>query len=227
MYIKQIYLLIALAMTACNGHEPAATNNAQPHKAAQLIDSIAQRYGAAHFHRIDSLAFTFQVNHANGTFNRRWKWAPASGIVTQLTDTSAVEFKRGELADSSLIQLDARFVNDKYWLLFPLQMHWDSTFTTFDSAATAPISGQAMASLKLVYPPNSGYTPGDSYTVYFDSTYTIREWTFCPGNDCDNGRSYRWERLKQKGPLTFTTRFTNADRSTAIEIKGLEVYSNE
>ena len=71
--------------------------------------------------------------------------------------------------DSTNLRLDRNFINDKFWVLIPFQLVWDSDASISEvKKAKAPVSQKEMDMITILYPEKGGYTPGDAYDIYFD-----------------------------------------------------------
>src|SRR5690606_9262694 len=103
---------------------------------------------------------------------RSWVWKPSAGEVQYVgADTSLSYFLSDK--DSSLNAIDSRFINDKYWLLFPFQLAWDTGYDyEVSEGEQAPISVASATKLTIVYNNEDGYTPGDAYDLYLDRKST-------------------------------------------------------
>jgi hypothetical protein len=78
---------------------------------------------------------------------------------------------------------DQSFINDKFWLLVPFQLVWDSGTTISKPIKdAAPISKTEMNKITLTYVSEGGYTPGDAYDLYYGDDFIINEWVFRKGN---------------------------------------------
>ena len=62
--------------------------------------------------------------------------------------------------------IDPGFVNDQYWLVFPLRAYWDSSADVGDKGNQALPLGNGSAKLVSVkYPSEGGYPPGDTWDL--------------------------------------------------------------
>ena len=99
-----------------------------------------------------------------------------------MTSKDTIVYNRAEL-DSTSLQADRAFINDKFWLLFPFQLVWDENASiSKPTKAMAPISQKEMNTITLLYPNEGGYTPGDAYDIFYNDDHIIQEWTFRQGN---------------------------------------------
>lgn len=197
--LKLLTLSILLLL---NGH-PAPARAEQPIPA--LATAVAEQCGSAHFDRIESLRFTFNVEKGKMHKQRRWVWSPATDTVTLVPGNAgeqAVSYRRIELT-SDLSQIDSWFVNDSYWLLFPLHLVWDefASLVADDEPVASPLAGQLCRRLVANYPSAGGYTPGDAYELYINDANQIVEWVYRRGAAVKPTRLALWRDYATVGPL--------------------------
>ncbi len=195
--MRRFALLILLLVGAS---APAQTPSA-------TAAAIAARYGIAGWPQIEKIAFTFNVKLPDQTLSRSWQWEPQADRVT-FTDTDGTQttYERGTIAtaDSALREIDQKFINDSYWLVFPFHLLWDGglTFTESDGPEPLPIgSGTAARRLTAQYASDVGYTPGDAYDFYIDDDHMILAWTFRKGGAKEPTRTTTWSPPETFGPI--------------------------
>lgn len=182
-----------LLSVGCNG--PADD------KEKTLPMKVAEAYGFDQMDQVESIRYTWNVQVDTSTVrSRSWEWSLPSNTVRYSDSDTTVAYSLSE-KDNSLEDIDARFVNDKYWLLFPFQLAWDTGYE-FEVIPdqTAPISGDNSDKLTIVYNDTDGYTPGDAYDLYLDEDHMIKEWVFRRGNG-EDGRAMTWENVKDFGGI--------------------------
>ncbi len=168
---------------------------------------IAQHYGIDGFGQVEVLRFTFNARVGAKQVRRSWLWKPATGEVTYDADgpTKAVTFFHplaADAADSGKRDLDAKFVNDRYWLLFPLHLAWDQAAEVEDQGRDRrPIGGDEARRIEVRYPSMGGYTPGDVYELFVGSDGRIAEWIYRRGGEARPTRMSTWESHRRLGPL--------------------------
>jgi hypothetical protein len=158
-----------------------------------IAEKIAKAHGLEAFSRLSQLHYRFNVQRDTIYFGRSWQWSPKSGeVVFYGSDT--VSFNQHLVEEESIKKIDQSFINDKYWLLFPFQLVWDSnvTFTNM-GAQKAPLSGNQLTKLIVLYGDDGGYTPGDAYDLYLDENWIIREWEFRKSGKESPGSMISWE----------------------------------
>jgi hypothetical protein len=168
---------------------------------------LARRYGMTSFDQVEILRFTFNAQVGTKTVRRTWIWKPRARAVTAAAanERPTVTFTHppgsGQI-DDGIRKLDAQFVNDIYWLLFPLHLVWDTTATVEDRGRTPRPMGDGQARRIVVsYPPEGGYTPGDVYELFIDDDGLIAEWIYRRGGATTPTRMSTWEDHRRLGPL--------------------------
>lgn len=170
--------LLGCALISCNDQkkkevEPAEDPNLEVH------EKIAMANGFENFDSIQKVKFTFNVK-MNDTVRseRQWTWNLDTDKISLTEKDSTMSYIKKDSIAEDQKYIDQRFVNDSYWLLFPYQLKWSRADFSEAKTAKAPISGDEMQMLTVSYPSDGGYTPGDSYDIYFDDDYMIQEWVY-------------------------------------------------
>lgn len=182
-----------------------------------LASRIARRYGLDAFGRIEALHYVFRLRAGERKVDREWTWYPRRDSVEYRgpgPDGKAIQkaFSYSRRDPSSMgapgtRSIDAWFVNDQYWLLFPYHLAWDRGIRLESAAA----DGQADFRLTVTYPPEGGYTPGDAYDLFVDSAGTIRSWAFRKGAAEGEGRPALWSEPVPVGPLRLSLERSSPD----------------
>jgi hypothetical protein len=209
-------------LTGCKSEPKKEAGTAE--KELSVIDKIAQAHGFENWKNVHSLQFTFNVDRDTAHFERHWNWNVKTNEVTGISMGDTIQYNRKEV-DSTVAKMDGAFVNDKYWLLAPINISWDKENITQEHSqkATAPISGDEMQKLTVVYGSDGGYTPGDAYDFYFGDDYMVREWVFRRGNNTEPAAPASWEGYEDKGGLKIATMHKNNDPSFKLYFTDLEV----
>lgn len=156
-------------------------------------DRIAIRYGIENWKDVETVAFTFNVNRDSTHFKRSWEWYPKTHDVVLKTENDTLKYNRNTI-DSTFINADKAFINDKYWLLTPFNLVWDSGTTISDTIKEkAPLSSKELNKLTLTYSNEGGYTPGDAYDFYYNDDYLIEEWVYRKANAPKPSMMTTWE----------------------------------
>lgn len=188
---------------------------------------VAKAYGFENFDQVNSIAYTWNVQRDSvNVVTRDWKWNIKENTVYYSGADTTFTYS---LDSDSLPKQDGGFINDKYWLMFPFQLAWDTgyTYETIENVP-APISGANTTKLTILYnsgepkAPGLGYTPGDAYDLYLNEDLMITEWVFRRGNGVD-GRPITWDNVKDFGPIKFATDHSNDAGQRFIWFSNIEV----
>jgi hypothetical protein len=202
------------------------SNNKTTTQGEQLsdIEQIAGAYGIENFNKLKKLQYTFNVQRDTAVIvSRTWIWNKISGDITSINNQDTIVYRQDTLNDE-LKKVDHGFINDKYWLLFPLQLVWDTNMTyTNEGLQNAPISGDPLTKLTIQYGHDGGYTPGDAYDLYLDENWLIREWEFRKGGKEAPGSAITWEDYKDFNGLKIATNHYNKARNFSIFFTGIHL----
>src|SRR5438093_11110721 len=100
-----------------------------------------------------------------------WYWEPKTNQVSyegKDKDGTPVKvtYQRSQLSsqsDAVKNEIDPAFINDQYWLLFPLHVSWDGNATVTDEGMhKLPLGEGAAERVVVTYPSEGGYAPGDT-----------------------------------------------------------------
>ncbi|KEO75080.1 hypothetical protein [Anditalea andensis] len=194
---------VLLLLASCND----ASNETSEVKSLPL--QVAEAYGIGNFEDINVIEYTWNVQQDSVRVGvRDWKWRPKEVEVYYSGPDSTLTFNYpSETAD--LQTFEHRFINDKYWLLFPFQLAWDTGYDYEEvSDQAAPISGESTTKLIIQYNEADGFTPGDAYDLYLDGDLMIKEWVFRKGGAPD-GRAFTWEDVQEFKGIKISTSRTN------------------
>jgi len=166
-------------------------------KEISLAKKIANAHGFENWKDVSEVKFTFQVDKdtIKGK-GRTWTWFPKEDKVLLKDNDTTYNYIRSQV-DRTTIAADKSFINDKFWLLIPFQLVWDTSADITESKkAEAPISKKQLNMITLTYSNEGGYTPGDAYDIYYDDNYMIKEWTYRKGNSEAPSLSTTFENIK-------------------------------
>lgn len=206
LFLAPAYAADAAKAASSNSHDTPFEARAAPHPDT-LARLAARNAGAAEFHRVGALHFVFKLSLEGKDVERRWTWHPhEDSVLYRGKDPGGLEVQaawsrrnRFSMESPQVQALDKWFVNDQYWLLFPLHLVWDKG-VRLESAAAGPDGGEAWR-LTAVYPAQGGYTPGDAYDLFLDSRGVVKRWIFRKGNAPGPTREALWSPPVQVGPL--------------------------
>jgi hypothetical protein len=175
---KLIYITLFLfVFVGCKQKtETKATELEMVENQISTAQKIAHAHGFENWKNVSEVAFTFNEK-------RRWVWKTKTNEVSLLRETDTILYNRKQV-DSLVAKTDSAFVNDKFWLLIPFQLVWDTGASISEPAKeAAPISKSVLNKITLTYSNNSGgYTPGDAYDIYYNDDFMIKEWSFRRNN---------------------------------------------
>ncbi|MEN8788444.1 MAG: hypothetical protein ABF293_01520 [Flavobacteriaceae bacterium] len=217
-----LYIAVILFLFSCKPEKKKPAEKQEEN--LSVIDKIASAHGYDNWSKVRELRFTFNIDRDTSHFHRSWRWKISDQQVIHISATDTITYYRTSI-DSTLFDIDARFINDKYWLLAPFNLVWDQDNFTYslESSVMAPVSKENMQKLTIVYGNEGGYTPGDAYDFYFGDDYLIREWVFRKSNQAEASLSTTWEEYKNVGGLELSTSHKVEDASWHLYFSGLEV----
>ncbi|MDZ7580484.1 MAG: hypothetical protein U5R30_07665 [Deltaproteobacteria bacterium] len=206
----------------------------RPKDTADVRSRIAGSYGIDSFGQVDEMRYTFNVKLGDKQISRSWTWWPEDDRVEFRPDgdqTKAVRYSRTSLsagASEELKKIDAAFINDQYWLLFPFHLVWDRQTSVVDvGRRPLPIGSDSAHSVVVTYPPSGGYTPGDVYELFIAPDNRLVQWIYRKGGSLEPTRVATWQDHRKVGPLTLALDHhgPNADfrvwfTDVAVRLKG-------
>ncbi|WP_194976615.1 hypothetical protein [Aquiflexum lacus] len=207
------YIILALLLiTSCD-----------PKEEVSLPMKVAKAYGFDNFDKINSIAYTWNVQANPETVRTRdWKWNIKERTVYYADADTSFTYSL-DLTKEELPTIDGGFINDKYWLMFPFQLVWDTGYSyTILENVSAPISGQKTTQLTILYNQEDGYTPGDAYDLFLDENHMIKEWVFRRGNGLE-GRPITWENEQDFKGVKFATEHKNEEGIKFIWFSNIQV----
>lgn len=223
---KLAFLLAAIVFFFSCKTDKTESNTAENMASDPIVDHLATANGYLLFKDVQQLNFTFNAQ-VNDTIRskRSWKWYPQERKV-ELTESGKVSsyINDGALKEDDKI-IDQKFINDSYWLLFPYQLMWSSYELEHLGKTVAPISGEELEQISVIYPGKGGYTPGDTYHLFLtDGNEFIREWTYKSAD----GRelSTTWEDYKSFEGITISQMHKSADGSFQLFFTDIEVIKD-
>ncbi len=211
----------------------AATSRAQTR--APIAEQLAKKYGLDSFGQVEAIRYTFNAQFPGVNVSRSWVWQPRTDHVSyEGKDKDGkpvkVTYVRSQLASAPANvkeEIDPAFVNDNYWLLFPLHVSWDYGADVEDLGMQQLPLGKGSARRVAVKYPNpregGGYTPGDTWELYVGSEDRVEEFVYHRGGPKKPSVVIAsWAGYKKAGPLLIST-----DHRGTADGKPLEVsFSN-
>ncbi len=176
---------------------------------------MAKTYGLESFGQIEGIRYTFNAELPGVELSRTWEWNPKTDTVSyEGKDKEGkpvkVIYQRSQLSsqsDAVKSEIDPAFLNDQYWLLFPLHMAWDSSATVTDEGTHQLPLGNASAERVVVkYLSEGGESPGDTWELYVGADKRVEEFIFHRGGTKKPGVVIAtWAHYKKVGPLLIST----------------------
>ena len=124
-----------------------------------------------------------------------------------------ITYQRSQLSsqsDTVKNEIDPAFVNDHYWLLFPLHVAWDRSATVTDEGMhKLPLGNGSAERVMVKYPSKGGYAPGDTWELYVGADHRVEEFIYHGGGEGTQQRPKiliaTWAGYKKAGPLLIST----------------------
>ncbi len=199
--MKLLSLILSSVFVIC--FASCATKKDAPPTPGEKIAAVAKAYGLDSLSGMNKLSFTFNTKRDTATNARSWAWDVKNNMVTLTSDKENVTYKRDSVLSDALKKVDAKFINDQYWLLFPWHAAHDSGVTyTMKDSMLAPISHALTTKFTVQYNKDGGYTPGDAYDLYLDKDNIIKEWSYRPGGVLEPAMTTTWEENTKFGNTT-------------------------
>ncbi len=195
-------MLIIGLVTVCSTDQPVEAND--------IRMQVARAYGSDSFSQIEVIEYTFNVKIGDKHIQRSWVWWPRVEKVEFKSHNGqeSMLYNRRELGQNppqNVKQIDAWFINDNYWLLFPIHLAWDQQATVEDTGHRNLPMGQGSAKCVVVsYPKIGGYTAGDVYELFVDQNHMLTQWVYRRGGSATPTRITTWEDHRKLGPLTIS-----------------------
>ena len=201
-------------MTACAGLDKEQGISAR--------QQLAESYGLQYFDGVEKIQYTFNVQIGQKHVSRFWIWEPQLNKVTfkGMDYQEAITYNRSDIANTEsnkLKKIDAWFINDNYWLLFPYHVAWDSSAKVADiGRQPLPMGDGNARCLVVTYPASGGYTPGDVYEIYLDDDNRLTQWVYRRGGSEKPTQISTWEDHRKVGPITLSLNHQGEDRNFRV-----------
>jgi hypothetical protein len=156
------------------------------------LDELCSTSGLNTLMSKNRLKFTFNAKLTNRSVSRSWDWDIQNNTVKM--DGKSMDVK------------DQKFVNDCYWLIFPLMAHFsrDQVDLTLEEQVKSPLSGTLSSELKVAYKGDFGYTPQDAYKLYINEQGNIIEWAFLKSGKEPAARINHWKDYQNVDGVTLS-----------------------
>ncbi len=221
-YLSSLIICMVLFSGCKERQENFTTDEHSKDIELPVNEQIAYANGFEEFEEVKQINFTFNVK-VNDTLrtSRAWKWFPQEDRV-ELTEKgeTIIYDNDGDYTETEKAA-DRKFINDTYWFLFPYQLIWSDFEMEHTPNAEAPLSKVQMEQLTISFENEGGYTPGDTYHIFFKDDKLIREWTFVSSE----GRSLSttWEDYEDFGGVKVAKMHKSEDESFQLFFTDIEV----
>lgn len=170
--------------------------------AATLVDTVLARYGFEAFQRAEEIRFTFRGTLLGMGPSHTWIWKPKSDSVISVDE--GIAWSRKSMGEKEK-KLDKSFINDMYWLTFPLHLGMDKgiRIDVDSQAAPSPVNKEMLRRITVTYMQPQGYTPGDVYELFVAPDGLVKEWNYRKGGR-KRGFKWTWEDHAPHGGILFS-----------------------
>jgi len=208
-----ILLITGLAACAGSDREP---------RDMTVRQRIARSYGLQYFDQIEQVQYTFNVRNGDKHVQRFWIWEPKIDRVTfdGMDYQDPITYYRQDVQtspSSKLKSIDAWFINDNYWFLFPFHVAMDTQTKVEDvGPKKLPMGNGEAACVVVTYPAEGGLTPGDVYELYLDENFRLVQWIYRRGGSETPTRIATWDDHRYLGPMAFSLNHQGDDGNFRI-----------
>ena len=208
--------VLILASGGCGkAPEPTPVAKAPAPELPPAAEQMAKTYGLDSFGQIDKIRYTFNAEFPGVKLARTWEWEPKTGQVTyegkdkegKPVKVTYLHSQISSQSDTVKNEIDPGFVNDQYWLLFPLHAAWDgSAKVTDEGMQKLPLGEGSAERIVVKYPSDVGYTPGDTWELYVGTDHRVQEFIYHRGGPKKPSLVIAtWADYKKAGPLDIST----------------------
>ena len=209
-------VLVIGALSCSQNRPPVSQQNANTSQTNKITaEQIARTYGLDSFEQVQAIRYTWNAQFPGVNVSRKWTWEPKTNQVSyegKDKDGKPVKatYIRSQLDSQPANvknEVDLAFVNDNYWLLFPLHAYWDKSPTVTDQGMkTLPLGNGSGELLSVKYPSDGGYTPGDTWDLYVGKDNRVEQFVYHRGGPKKPSVvTATWEGYKKAGPLLIST----------------------
>jgi hypothetical protein len=182
-----------------------------------ILEKIAKTYGLDSYGQIEAIRYTWNAD-ITGLFKAAhvWEWEPKTGKISyegkdkdgKPVKATYVQSQLNSAPANVKEQIEPAFVNDNYWLLFPLHAYWDTSATVTDQGMQKlPIGSGSAKLVSVKYPAEAGgYTPGDTWDLYVGKDNRVEQFVYHRGGPKPPQLvTATWTGYKKAGPLLVST----------------------
>jgi len=184
---------------------------------APILDQIAKAYGLDSYGQVEAIRYTWN-GEIPGLFklSHSWTWEPKTNKISyegkgkdgKPVKVSYDASNLNSQTDQVKNEVEPAFVNDNYWLLFPLHAYWDKSATVTDEGMQKlPVGTGSAEKVVVKYPAESGgYTPGDTWDLYVGKDFRVQQMVYHRGGPTKPSLVIaKWTGYKKAGPLLIST----------------------
>jgi hypothetical protein len=184
---------------------------------APILEKIAKTYGLDSYGQVEAIRYTWN-GEIPGVFKlaHAWEWEPKTGKISyegkdkdgKPVKVSYLQSELNSQPDAVKNEVEPAFVNDNYWLLFPLHAYWDTSATVTDKGQQKlPIGAGSATLVSVKYPAEAGgYTPGDTWDLYVGKDNRVQAMVYRRGGPKKPSVvTATWTGYKKAGPLLMST----------------------
>jgi hypothetical protein len=189
--------------------DPVFSANLTTSNVAQLV---AKAYGVEYANEIEAMAFSFNIQHGAASSRREWFWDVSENRIeyrgegpTGLPINHTYFRDNLEKGDPLLnSRIDAQFVDDQYWLLFPFHLAWEKNLeVAYQPSRRMYIEPHESECVSVRYGEGTR-EGGDMYEIFIGPDRLIREWAYRPRGASEPAFITTWERYAKAGPMLFS-----------------------
>ena len=194
------------------GLAPSASAQNRP----PILEQIAKTYGLDSYGQVEAIRYTWNAQFPGVNVSHAWEWEPKTGKISyegkdkegKPVKATYVQSQLNSAPANVKDEIEPAFVNDNYWLLFPLHAYWDTSATVTDEGMHKLPIGSGSAELVVVkYPKEAGgYTPGDTWELYVGKDKRVEQFAYHRGGPKKPSVVIAtWAGYKKAGPLLIST----------------------
>jgi len=208
-------VLLITGLAACAGGDRESRD-------MTVRQRIARSYGFQYFDQIEQVQYTFNMRNGDKHTRRFWIWKPKLDRVTfdGMDYQDPITYYRQDLQtspSSKLKSIDAWFINDNHWFLFPFHVAMDTRTTVADvGRKKLPMGNGEAACVVVTYPAEGGLTPGDVYELYLDENFRLVQWIYRRSGSETPTRIATWDDHRYLGPMVFSLNHQGDDGNFRI-----------
>ncbi len=186
-------------------------------------EKIAKAHGIEAFEKLKKISFTFNVKVDDSIrTSRNWDWNIETDEIRLTQGDISQTYTKTDTIPEENKEIDQKFINDTYWLLFPFQLIWSDAKISAPEKISAPISNTEMQKMSVSYKSEGGYTPGDTYDIFYEDNFILKEWIY---KSADGTREMptTWENYKDFKGVKIAKSHKSSDGNFELFFSKIEV----